>query len=52
MGKTSEDSSRPLTSDFFLWLLDYEFSDTIFLMTKTKAIFAVSAKKKELLEKM
>jgi len=43
---------RPLTSDFFLWLLDYEFADTIMLITKAKVIFAVSQKKKELLEKM
>lgn len=28
-----------------IWLLGYEFSDTIVLLTREKAIFAVSSKK-------
>ena len=30
-----------------LWLVDYEFSDTILLITKTKVVFGVSAKKRK-----
>lgn len=30
-----------------LWLVDYEFSDTILLITKSKVVFAVSAKKRK-----
>ena len=33
---------------FSLWLLNWEFSDTILLLTKTKTIFAVSQKKGKL----
>lgn len=35
-----------------MWLLNWEFSDTIVLITKKKIVFAVSSKKKALLEKM
>jgi hypothetical protein len=34
-----------LTLNFSLWLLNWEFSDTILLLLRDKAIFAVSAKK-------
>ena len=30
---------------YSIWLLGYEFSDTIVLLTREKAIFAVSSKK-------
>lgn len=43
---------RPLTSDFFIWLLNYDFPETILLITKEKIVFAVSPKKKQLLEAM
>jgi len=33
-------------------LLSYEFSDTVVLFTRNKVVFAVSAKKKNLLDKM
>jgi nucleosome binding factor SPN SPT16 subunit len=35
-----------------IWLLSYEFSDTIVLFTRNKVVFAVSAKKKALLDDM
>ena len=35
-----------------IWLLSYEFSETIVLFTRQKVIFAVSAKKKALLDQM
>lgn len=35
-----------------IWLLSYEFSDTIVLFTRNKVVFAVSAKKKALLDQM
>jgi nucleosome binding factor SPN SPT16 subunit len=41
---------RQSTQDFFVWLLGYEFSDTLVLFTKEKVVFAVSQKKKALLE--
>mmetsp|Transcript_6583 Transcript_6583/g.4746 ORF Transcript_6583/g.4746 Transcript_6583/m.4746 type:complete len:133 (+) Transcript_6583:48-446(+) len=52
MGKVSDDPLRKETSDFFLWLLNYEFSDTILLLTRDKVIFAVSPKKSKLLEQI
>lgn len=52
MGKVREDPIRIQSVDFFIWLLGYEFSDTIVLLTREKAIFAVSSKKKSLLEAM
>jgi len=52
MGKVNEDSLRPNTADFFLWLLNFEFSDTVLLITREKIVFAVSQKKKQLLEAM
>lgn len=50
MGKVREDPMRHKTVEFFIWLLNYEFSDTIVLFTKQKIVFAVSAKKKALLD--
>ena len=35
-----------------IWLLSYEFSDTVVLFTRNKVVFAVSAKKKALLDDM
>lgn len=52
MGKVSDDPLRKETSDFFLWLLNYEFSDTILLLTQDKVVFAVSPKKCKLLEQI
>jgi nucleosome binding factor SPN SPT16 subunit len=34
-----------LLSFYSIWLLGYEFSDTIVLLTREKVIFAVSSKK-------
>lgn len=52
MGKVKDEPERPLTSDFFLWLLNWEFSDTLLVMTQRKAVFAVSSKKAKLLRDM
>lgn len=49
MGKVSEEPLRGLTSDFFLWLLHWEFSDTILVLLQDQIIFAVSPKKARLL---
>lgn len=47
-----EDPDRLLTSEFIMWLLHWEFSDTIILMLKDKIIFGVSPKKASLLNSM
>jgi len=52
MGKISDGIKRPKTSDFFVWLLNYDFPETILLITKEKIVFAVSPKKKRMLEVM
>lgn len=52
MGKVREDPLRVSSVEFFIWLLSYEFSDTVVLFTRNKVVFAVSAKKKALLDQM
>ena len=37
---------------FHLWLLAFEFSETIIGISKNKAVFLTSKRKKEILEKM
>jgi nucleosome binding factor SPN SPT16 subunit len=45
MGKRRDEPIRGNTVDFFLWFLNYEFPDTVLLITKKSAIFATSQKK-------
>lgn len=52
MGKRRDEPIRVSTVDFFLWLLNYEFPDTVLVISKKSAIFATSQKKKTLLEEM
>ena len=52
MGKVRDEPLRVSSVEFFIWLLNYEFSDTIVLFTPQKVVFAVSAKKKALLDEM
>jgi len=52
LGKASDSNERLNTSNFFLWLLNYEFSDTVMMLTPNAILFAVSPKKKALLEGM
>jgi nucleosome binding factor SPN SPT16 subunit len=52
MGKVKDEPERPATSDFIMWLLLWEFSDTIVIFLKEKVIFAVSPRKAKLLEAM
>mmetsp|Transcript_1813 Transcript_1813/g.2418 ORF Transcript_1813/g.2418 Transcript_1813/m.2418 type:complete len:126 (-) Transcript_1813:2673-3050(-) len=52
MSKVSEDPQRINTVDFFIWLLGYEFSDTLLVVSPHQAVFAVSPKKAALLEAM
>lgn len=47
-----EDLLRPETAEFIMWLLHWEFSDTIILLLKKKIIFGVSPKKAQLLSSM
>jgi nucleosome binding factor SPN SPT16 subunit len=37
---------------YSLWLLNWEFTDTLLVMTQTKTVFAVSQKKAKLLREM
>jgi nucleosome binding factor SPN SPT16 subunit len=52
MGKTREDALRPYTSDFFLWLLNYEFADTIMGISEKNIVFALSPKKAKIMRTM
>jgi len=53
MGKPSEEENeRPHSTDFFLWLLNYEFRDTVFAVTENKLVFLVSPKKAKCLKTM
>jgi nucleosome binding factor SPN SPT16 subunit len=52
MGKTRDDTLRPATSDFFLWLLNYEFADTIMGISEKQIVFALSAKKAKIMRTM
>jgi nucleosome binding factor SPN SPT16 subunit len=45
MGKRRDEPIRVSTVDFFLWLLNYEFPDTVLVISKKSAIFATSQKK-------
>ena len=47
-----EDSTQQKTSQFHLWLLAYEFSETIVIVTPEKVVFLTSKRKKILLEEM
>jgi len=52
MGKVTEDGLRPQTSDFFLWLLNYEFADTILAINKNQLVFMVSPRKAKIIKNM
>lgn len=42
--------TQPLTSQFHLWLLAYEFSETVLILNRKKLIFLTSKRKKIILE--
>jgi nucleosome binding factor SPN SPT16 subunit len=49
---TQETNSQPLTSQFHLWLLAFEFSETAIAISKTNCIFLTSKRKQELINAM
>ena len=53
LGKTVGDEYlRQHTEDFINWLLQYNFSDCIFIFTRQKIVFAGSPKKRAHIEQM
>ncbi len=49
LGQVKEEGVQPQTSQFHLWLLSYQFSDTVVVMTKEKMAFLVTEKKSKYL---
>ena len=52
LGVVKDESMQPKTSSLHLWLMAYEFSETIMILTKSKVVFLTSKRKKLLLENM
>ena len=52
LGVVKDESMQPKTSSLHLWLMAYEFSETIMILTKNKVVFLTSKRKKLLLENM
>ena len=54
LGNVSQDANlQPLTSQFHLWLLQYEFSETILMIRKGQpAHFLTSKRKQQLIQSM
>ena len=52
LGVVKDESMQPKTSSLHLWLMAYEFSETIMIVTKSKVAFLTSRRKKTLLEQM
>ena len=50
LGVVKDESMQPKTSSLHLWLMAYEFSETIMILTKNKVAFLTSKRKKLLLE--
>ena len=49
---TQEDNAQPLTSQFHLWLLTYEFSETIISIKNNEVYFLTSKRKLALIQNM
>jgi len=52
LGVVKDETSQPKTSQLHLWLLSYEFSETVLVLTKDKIAVLTSKRKKVLLEEM
>ena len=52
LGVVKDDTSQPKTSQLHLWLMSYEFSETVIILTKLKIAVLTSRRKKVLLEQM
>lgn len=50
LGVVKDESSQPKTSQLHLWLMSYEFSETVIILTKEKIAVLTSRRKKDLLE--
>ena len=47
-----DETNQPKTSQLHLWLMSYEFSETVIVVTKEKIAVLTSRRKKVLLEQM
>ena len=52
LGLVKEDDTQSKTCLFHLWLLSYEFSETIIGFTTEKVVVLTSKRKKEILDSM
>jgi nucleosome binding factor SPN SPT16 subunit len=52
LGLVKDDDTQPKTCLFHLWLLAYEFSETIIGFTRNSLVVLTSNRKKQILEKM
>ena len=52
LGVVKEDETSPKTCLFHLWLLAFEFSETIMGFTRERCVILTSNRKKKILEEM
>lgn len=52
LGLVKDDDTQPKTCLFHLWLLAFEFSETVIGITKDKLVILTSTRKQQILQKM